>query len=141
MIPGRLLVRTRASGPLGPLGIDQPNRTGALGFVAAGRFVTSVARFVVRIPGLALLALIGIYQRTLSPALPVFFGSACGCRFSPSCSHYAADAIRAHGAIVGVILAAIRLVKCTPLHPGGFDPVPPPRHTRLRCTRLAARAD
>src|SRR5688572_21283007 len=134
MIPGRLLVRTRASGPLS---VDQPNRTGgAIRFVTAGRLVASMARFVVRLPGLALLALIGIYQRTLSPALPVFFGSACGCRFSPSCSHYAADAIRAHGAIAGVILAAIRLVKCTPLHPGGFDPVPPPRRSRPRCARF-----
>ncbi|MBL9209686.1 MAG: membrane protein insertion efficiency factor YidD, partial [Opitutaceae bacterium] len=61
---------------------------------------------------------------------------ACGCRFSPTCSHYAAEAIRTHGAVVGVGLAAIRLVKCTPLHPGGVDPVPP-RRTRPRCERVA----
>jgi uncharacterized protein len=74
-----------------------------------------------------LLLCIRLYQRTLSPALPVFFGSACGCRFSPTCSHYAADAIAAHGAIIGTALTLWRLVKCTPLHPGGFDPVPPRR--------------
>lgn len=96
-----------------------------------------VFRFIVHLPAHALLLLIRIYQRTLSPALPVFFGSACGCRFAPTCSHYAADAIRTRGVIVGVILAAIRLVKCTPLHPGGFDPVPP-RRSRPRCTRIAA---
>jgi uncharacterized protein len=96
----------------------------------------SVLRFLLHVPGAVLLLLIRLYQRTLSPVLPVVFGSACGCRFSPTCSHYAADAIRTHGAIVGVILAAIRLVKCTPLHPGGFDPVPP-RRSRPRCVRTA----
>jgi hypothetical protein len=95
------------------------------------------ARFLLRLPAHALLLLIRIYQRTLSPALPIFFGSACGCRFSPSCSHYAAGAIRTHGVIIGLTLSAIRLVKCTPLHPGGFDPVPP-RRSRPRCERFAA---
>ena len=91
-------------------------------------------RFLVHLPATVLLLLIRLYQRTLSPVLPVVFGSACGCRFSPTCSHYAADAIRTHGAIAGVIFAIIRLVKCTPLHPGGFDPVPP-RPSRPRCVR------
>lgn len=79
---------------------------------------------IVRLPAQLFLGLIWIYQRTLSPALPVVFGPACGCRFSPTCSHYAAGAIRNHGAIRGTYLAARRLIKCTPLHPGGFDPVP-----------------
>ena len=82
---------------------------------------------LVRLPADALLGLIWLYQRTLSPVLPGVFGHACGCRFSPTCSHYAAGAIRNHGAIRGTFLAVRRLVKCTPLHPGGFDPVPPPR--------------
>ena len=81
-------------------------------------------RFLFQLPARALLGLIHLYQRTLSPALPAIFGSTCGCRFSPTCSHYAARAIRTHGALVGTFLAAIRLVKCTPLHPGGIDPVP-----------------
>jgi hypothetical protein len=84
-------------------------------------------RFCLRLPAQAALLLIRLYQRTLSPALPVFFGSACGCRFTPTCSHYAAEAIRTRGALFGTLLAAWRLVKCTPLHPGGFDPVPPRR--------------
>ena len=96
----------------------------------------SILRFLLQLPGAVLLLLIRLYQRTLSPVLPAVFGSACGCRFSPTCSHYAADAIRTHGAIVGVILAMIRLIKCTPLHPGGFDPVPP-RRSRPRCVRTA----
>lgn len=97
----------------------------------------STLRFLLHLPATVLLLLIRLYQLTLSPVLPAVFGSACGCRFSPTCSHYAADAIRTHGAIAGVTLAAIRLVKCTPLHPGGFDPVPP-RRSRARCARTAA---
>lgn len=93
-----------------------------------------ILRFPLRLPALALLGVIRLYQRTLSPLLPVLTVGACGCRFSPTCSHYAADAIRTHGAAVGSVLSVIRLLKCTPLHPGGFDPVPP-RRTRPRCER------
>jgi len=92
--------------------------------------------FAARLPARTLLALIRLYQRTLSPALPALLGPACGCRFSPTCSHYAAEAIRTHGALAGAWLAARRLVKCTPLHAGGFDPVPLPR-AAPRCVRVA----
>ncbi len=95
--------------------------------------IPSLARFALRLPARALLALVWLYQRTASPALVVLFPT-CGCRFSPTCSHYAADAIRTHGALAGLALSAIRLLKCTPLHPGGFDPVPPRRAPR--CMRL-----
>lgn len=104
--------------------------------VAAGAAQT-VFRFLLQLPASILLLLIQLYQRTLSPVLPAVFGSACGCRFAPSCSHYAAEAVRTHGALLGALLAVIRLVKCTPLHPGGFDPVPP-RRSRPRCQRFAA---
>ena len=77
-----------------------------------------------RMPAMLLVGLIRIYQRTVSPALPVLTMGRCGCRFSPTCSHYAVEAIRTHGAVAGLALAMVRLVKCTPLHPGGFDPVP-----------------
>lgn len=91
-------------------------------------------RFVLALPAHALLAAIWVYQRTLSPVLPVVLGPSCGCRFAPTCSHYAADAVRVHGAFVGTWLTLRRLVKCTPLHPGGFDPVPP--RAAPRCVRL-----
>lgn len=90
---------------------------------------------LVRLPVQALLGVIWVYQRTVSPALPAIFGSACGCRFYPTCSHYAAGALRTHGLIKGVFLAVVRLVKCTPLHPGGFDPVPP--RGRFSCVNVA----
>ena len=95
--------------------------------------------FLLGLPARALLALVWLYQRTLSPALPVFLGPSCGCRFTPTCSHYAADAIRLHGAILGSALSVRRLLKCTPLHAGGFDPVPPRRAPR--CTRSASSLD
>ncbi|HZZ19594.1 MAG TPA: membrane protein insertion efficiency factor YidD [Opitutaceae bacterium] len=76
------------------------------------------------IPATAAVALIRLYQKTLSPALPVLLGPSCGCRFYPSCSHYAAEAIGTHGTIRGGLMAARRIIKCSPLHPGGHDPVP-----------------
>lgn len=96
----------------------------------------ALVRWVVRLPALALLLLIRLYQRTLSPALPVLFGPSFGCRFAPTCSHYAAEAVSTHGALAGTGLAVVRLLKCSPLHPGGHDPVPPRRTPR--CTRVTA---
>jgi len=58
------------------------------------------------------------YQLLLSPLLPR------ACRFHPSCSEYALEAIERHGAWRGAWLAARRLVRCGPWHPGGCDPVP-----------------
>jgi putative membrane protein insertion efficiency factor len=86
-------------------------------------------------PAAAVCGLIRLYQLTLSPALPIMLGSA-GCRFTPSCSQYAAEAIREHGAVAGLWLAVRRLARCTPFHIGGLDPVPPCR--RPRCTRVSA---
>ena len=68
--------------------------------------------------GRALLRLIDFYSRAISPALPA------RCRFYPTCSAYAAEAIARHGAGRGIWLAVRRLVKCAPWHPGGIDPVP-----------------
>lgn len=67
----------------------------------------------------ALIGLIRLYQWMLSPLL----GPAC--RFHPSCSTYAIEALRAHGVIRGLWLATCRIFKCHPFHPGGYDPVPP----------------
>ena len=65
-----------------------------------------------------LLALIGVYQYLLRPLL----GS--NCRFAPSCSDYAKEAIVRYGAVRGTLLAVRRIGRCHPYHPGGFDPVP-----------------
>ncbi|MCF1694104.1 membrane protein insertion efficiency factor YidD [Corynebacterium argentoratense] len=46
------------------------------------------------------------------------------CRFEPTCSNYALEALESRGAIVGLYLTAVRIVKCGPWHPGGYDPVP-----------------
>lgn len=86
------------------------------------------------LPAALLIGLVRIYQRLLSPVLPAVFGPACGCRFYPTCSHYAIEALRGHGAMRGSWLALRRLLKCSPLHPGGIDPVPP--RTRPACTRV-----
>jgi putative membrane protein insertion efficiency factor len=64
------------------------------------------------------LLLIKGYQRFVSPLTPPV------CRFYPSCSTYAADAIARHGPWKGGYLAVRRLLRCHPLHPGGYDPVP-----------------
>lgn len=101
---------------------------------AAG--LARLLRFLVSVPGSIAVLLIRLYQRTLSPALPVLTMGACACRFSPTCSHYAAEAVRTHGFLAGSALALARLVKCTPLHRGGFDPVPP-RRAEYRCARVS----
>ena len=71
-----------------------------------------------------LTAAIVAYRRYLSPVLPA------RCRFYPSCSAYALEAVARHGAMRGSGLAIWRLLRCHPFHPGGYDPVPggPIRH-------------
>lgn len=64
------------------------------------------------------IGLIRIYQALISPLLPP------SCRFYPSCSEYAAQAVAHHGALRGSVLAVWRLLRCHPFHPGGIDPVP-----------------
>jgi putative membrane protein insertion efficiency factor len=80
-------------------------------------------RHLTRLPASALLALLWLYRRAVSPALAAAF-PACGCRFHPTCSCYATEAVRAHGALAGAWLAARRLARCHPFATGGLDPVP-----------------
>ena len=67
----------------------------------------------------ALIFIIGIYQRLISPWLP------CRCRFEPTCSHYAVQALQIHGLWKGSWLTVWRIMRCQPFCRGGYDPVPP----------------
>jgi putative membrane protein insertion efficiency factor len=66
------------------------------------------------------------YQRVISPMLPH------SCRFVPTCSQYAIEAVECHGVVRGGLLAAARLSRCHPFARAGFDPVPPATTTGLR---------
>lgn len=66
-----------------------------------------------------LIGVIRFYKKCISPLFPPV------CRFQPTCSQYAIEAIQTHGAAKGCWLALRRLLKCHPWHPGGYDPVPP----------------
>ena len=72
------------------------------------------------------LGLIRAYQILISPLFPQT------CRFSPSCSRYAYDAIRMHGISSGTYLGVKRILRCHPFNPGGHDPVPQPAHASNR---------
>lgn len=67
----------------------------------------------------ALLGLIRLYQRFLSPLLGA------NCRYAPTCSAYAVEAIRTHGSLKGSALALWRILRCNPFGGHGYDPVPP----------------
>ncbi|MFC9893252.1 membrane protein insertion efficiency factor YidD [Nocardia sp. NPDC127579] len=84
-----------------------------------------------RLPARLLIFLIELYRTYVSPTrMPV-------CRFTPTCSEYAVTALRTRGLFVGLGLTAVRLLKCAPWHPGGWDPVP----ERRARARDAAAAD
>lgn len=70
-------------------------------------------------PRLIMLALIRLYQATLSKGLPLNT-----CRFYPSCSHYAYQAVYKYGVLKGSIMAIWRVLRCNPFNPGGYDPIP-----------------
>jgi uncharacterized protein len=83
------------------------------------RPVSRAARAVVTAP-------IAVYQRVISPALPR------RCKYEPTCSRYAIEAIRAYGILRGVVLAAWRVLRCNPLSDGGYDPVDAQRVFKVR---------
>lgn len=72
-------------------------------------------------PRVVLASAFRAYKRLLSPLLPP------ACRFEPTCSEYAAEAVQLHGVARGMALALSRLLRCHPWGRGGFDPVPGPR--------------
>ncbi|WP_353223632.1 membrane protein insertion efficiency factor YidD [Salinisphaera sp. C84B14] len=87
---------------------------------AMARISTALRWLVVRLLQLPIV----IYRYTLSPLLGP------RCRYMPSCSAYALEALKVHGPIRGSWLAFRRITRCHPLREGGFDPVPPPRDKR-----------
>lgn len=78
----------------------------------------SVRSTLVRLPRLVLVLLVRGYQVGISPLLPA------SCRYFPSCSAYAVEALERHGAMRGSWLAVRRILRCHPFAIGGFDPVP-----------------
>ena len=74
----------------------------------------------------ALIALIDVYRYLLSPWLGT------NCRFYPSCSCYARQALQIHGLGKGLVLGLSRVVRCHPWQPGGYDPVPKPNNLRTQ---------
>jgi putative membrane protein insertion efficiency factor len=64
-----------------------------------------------------LIGMLTLYQKVLSPHFPP------SCRYTPTCSQYAVEALRKYGPLKGVYLALRRIVRCTPFHRGGYDPV------------------
>jgi len=72
-----------------------------------------------------LLFLVVFYQKCISP----YFAPRC--RYTPTCSRYAYEAISTHGAIIGTLLAIARILRCNPFSKGGYDPVPPKKFYKL----------
>ena len=70
------------------------------------------------VPARAAIAMIQTYRHMISPLRPP------SCRFTPTCSQYAADAVSEYGLLRGTWLALVRLLKCGPWHSGGWDPIP-----------------
>ncbi|WP_084385682.1 membrane protein insertion efficiency factor YidD [Rhodococcus sp. WMMA185] len=90
----------------------------ALGKSSATSSARSAWVSVRAVPAQILIFFIELYRTYVSPLrLPT-------CRFMPTCSEYAVEALRTHGAIKGLVLTVVRLLKCAPWHPGGWDPVP-----------------
>jgi len=83
-----------------------------------------VARYFRLFPSSFCIVLVRVYQLTLSPAKTFLLGPAGHCRFEPSCSQYAIEALKTHGAAAGGWLAAKRVCRCHPWGGCGEDPVP-----------------
>ena len=78
--------------------------------------MNDIVSILVRLPASLLVAVVRVYQRTVSPLL----GRTC--RFYPSCSEYFIGSVRRHGALSGALRGLWRVCRCHPFHPGGYDP-------------------
>jgi uncharacterized protein len=85
----------------------------------------SAARGPARFARAVAVAPIAIYQRVISPAIPR------RCKYEPTCSRYAVEAIREYGILRGLVLAGWRLLRCNPWSHGGYDPVEAQRVFRI----------
>jgi putative membrane protein insertion efficiency factor len=81
------------------------------------RHLVTAARVVERCLARGAIGAVRLYQRFIGPLLPPV------CRFQPSCSQYMIDAIRSKGLVVGIVKGSLRILRCNPLFPGGYDPV------------------
>nr|WP_082633997.1 membrane protein insertion efficiency factor YidD [Arthrobacter alpinus] len=84
------------------------------------RWLAAVVRFVWHVPRNILIIVLKLYRRAISP----IYGQVC--RFFPSCSAYALEAVTVHGAVKGTWFSLRRIVRCHPWNAGGLDPVPSP---------------
>lgn len=109
--------------------ISQDQRSGRSGLPAALRAGWRMLR---RALIAMLVAPIRVYRYAISPMLPP------ACRFHPSCSEYAIEALRRHGPVAGGWLAVSRICRCQPLNDGGLDPVPETFSLRARSARWPA---
>jgi putative membrane protein insertion efficiency factor len=112
--------------------LDSSSTAGATPTPASNARGEVAAPPVNSLPARAAGGLVWLYQQTLSPALAVLHPTG-GCRFAPTCSHYARGALQEHGLLVGSWLTLRRLAKCGPWHPGGEDPVPT---RKFSCVRI-----
>lgn len=78
--------------------------------------MSALLAWLIRLPGRAMIFFVRVYQVCLSPLLGK------NCRFQPTCSSYFIQAVEKYGAIRGGIKGVIRICKCHPFHPGGYDP-------------------
>jgi uncharacterized protein len=90
-----------------------------------GSAVRGIARWILAAPKGVLIGLVIVYQWVFSPLKAAIFGAGARCRFQPSCSAYALEALRRHGFFYGGWLAFRRLLRCHPFGDCGPDPVPP----------------
>ena len=79
-----------------------------------------------KVAGLCLIGLVEVYRWLISPVLPQ------ACRYEPTCSAYAGEAVRLHGPLRGLALATWRILRCHPWGDSGYDPVPVPRTSACR---------